>query len=83
MATVMTERGKSETVRARMTYLGTCTSKDAVVSVPKTSPMCQQGAAKMASVTPEQACKGLTGAQREGCVQQVAQVRAQFEQMCK
>jgi hypothetical protein len=83
VATVVNEGGRTETMRARMTYAGACSEKDAVVSMPRNSPMCQQGAAQMAQMTPEQACKGTSGAQREACVQQMAQARAQFEQMCK
>jgi hypothetical protein len=83
VATVTTEGGKAETMRARMTYAGACSEKDAVVSMPKNSPMCQQGAAQMASMNPEQACKGMAGAQRDQCVQQMTRARAQFDQMCK
>jgi hypothetical protein len=83
VSTVITEGGKTETMRARMTYAGACSAKDAVVSMPRNSPMCQQAAAQMAAMTPDQACKGMSGAQREACVQQMTQVRAQFDQMCK
>lgn len=77
-----TGAGKTEQVRVRMTYLGTCSANDAVVSGAKGSPMCEQLQGQLTQMDPAVQCKG-SGDSKAMCMNMMADARAKMEAMCK
>lgn len=76
------DRPNDKPMIARMSYVGTCSADDGVISYDKDSPACQKVRAQMSTLDPAKACAG-AGAQRAQCEQMVQQQRARAEAMCK
>ncbi len=80
--TETTERGKTETNKMRMTYLGACSASDSIVSGAKDSEMCKQMQAQMGEMDPAKACKN-AGEGKAMCEKMMADARARMAGMCK
>ena len=82
MVTETVQGGKTDANKMRMTYLGTCSASDGVISGAKDSEMCKSLRQQMGQMNPATQCAN-AGAAKAACEQQLKSALTQMEAMCK